>query len=145
MTAQALETIIYNGEEYGMASEPLSDYLEKTKILFISPHTALWRGYYGKWKIENNRLFLVELKAYITGHQEVGLDFLFPGEQKVFADWFTGTIRIHQGEILQYVHMGYESVYEKDLIIEFEKGIVKNKYVIDNTKKQAGEAPDTIS
>ena len=52
MTAQAREKLIYNGQEYHLATEPLSPYLEKNKIKFVAPSTACWRGYYGSWTIK---------------------------------------------------------------------------------------------
>ena len=39
--------------------------------------------------------------------------------------WYTG-------EMLRYVHMGYASVYETDIFLEFEKGVLINKRVVDN-------------
>ena len=45
MTAQCRERLIYNGEEYYLATEPLASYLIKHDIRFIASHTACWRGY----------------------------------------------------------------------------------------------------
>lgn len=136
MTAQAGERLIFKGEETWMAAEPLNQYLEnRNDIKFVSPSTACWRGYYGQWEIKNNKLFLVELKAYLEGYREVGLDYLFPRQNKVFANWFSGEIRIPQGEMLDYVHMGYASLYERDLILVFENGLLTNEYVIDNEEE----------
>jgi hypothetical protein len=33
-------------------------------------------------------------------------------------------VRIPQGKILKYVHMGFGSIYELDLFIKIEKGVV---------------------
>lgn len=89
MTAQCRERLIYNGEEYYLATEPLASYLIKYDIRFIAPHTACWRGYIGSWLIEDNKLYLVDLKANISegnkkfgADKEVGLDFYFPDKQK---------------------------------------------------------------
>ena len=64
MTAQAREKLIYNGQEYHLATEPLSPYIEKNKIKFVAPSTACWRGYYGSWLIESDKLYLTDLTAY---------------------------------------------------------------------------------
>jgi hypothetical protein len=37
-------------------------------------------------------------------------------------------------EILHYEHMGYMSIYEKDLFLEFNKGISVATREVDNTK-----------
>lgn len=136
MTAQAGERLFYKGEETWMAAEPLNQYLQNRKdIKFISPSTACWRGYYGQWEIKNNKLYIIELKAYLQGYREVGLDYLFPGQNTVFANWFSGKIRIPQGEMLDYVHMGYASLYERDLVLVFENGLLTNEYVVDNEEE----------
>lgn len=77
----------------------------------------------------------MELKAYLDGYVEVGIDYLFPGKSKVFAQWFTGTARLQVGELLHYEHAGYFSVYEKDIFLSFENGhLVK-------TSERINEAP----
>ena len=47
---------------------------------------------------------------------------LFPGEEKTFAEWYTGKLRIPHGELLEYVHHAYASVYEKELLLRFLHG-----------------------
>ena len=142
MTAQIHERLIYEGKECLMADEPLHPYLKEHKIEFSWPHTACWRGYTGSWLIENGRLYLIGLKAYIKSPstntsrgsiKEVGMDYLFPGQEKVFADWYSGEIRIPQGKLLEYIHLGFASVYEKDLFLMIEAGQVVGKREIDNT------------
>lgn len=136
MTAQAGERLFYKGEEIWMAAEPLNQYLKnRSDISFVSPSTACWRGYYGQWEIKDNKLGLIGLKAYIEGYREVGLNYLFPDKNKVFANWFSGEIRVPQGEMLDYVHMGYASLYEKDLFLVIENGTLVNQYEVDNEAK----------
>ena len=136
MTAQIGEILFFKGKEICMVSEPLNQYLKnRNDIKFISSSTACWRGYYGQWEIIDNKLYLIGLKAYIEGYREVDLDYLFPGQKQVFASWFNGEIRIPQGEILEYIHLGYASLYEKDLFLIFENGVLVKEYEVDNTKK----------
>ncbi len=133
MTAQAGDIIIYKGKKYQMATEPLNDYLDtRDDIKFESLNTACWRGYYGKWKIKYKKLYLIKLSAFLEDSRSVGIEYLFPGQKEVFAQWFTGEIRIPIGEMLEYVHMGYYSVFEKDLILEFQHGILISEKEIDN-------------
>ncbi len=137
MTAQVRERLIYNNEEYSLATEPLSPYLAKHKIEFPSTTTACWRGYCGKWLIENNKLYLIDLKAnsgnFLFDGRTVGIDYLFPGQNKVFADWYSGEIRIPYGKMMQYVHQGYASLYEKELFLTVESGVIVDESEIDNT------------
>jgi len=146
MTAQNMEEISYKRKKYRMAATPFSVYLKKHGIQTAPISTANWRGYHGEWKIKNGRLYLVFMSARIPkkaskgGHLlqsdgdcvRVGLDYFFPGKKEVFAEWFSGEIRIPTGKILAYIHMGYESIFEKDLIIEFKNGIKVAEREIDN-------------
>lgn len=43
----------------------------------------------------------------------------------VFANWFTGDLRAPYGKLVEYVHAGYASVYEKELRISIAQGVVK--------------------
>ena len=44
--------------------------------------------------------------------------------ERVFAHWYSGTIRVPQGRQIEYVHMGFGSTYESDLFIDLERGVV---------------------
>jgi len=136
MTAQFREILFYKGNTYHLATEPLTQLLEimgDEKPVLISPHTACWRGYVGTWHIEEDKLYLVDFKGYNKDHEEVGMDYIFPGHKRVFAGWYTGEIKISQGEMLHYEHMGYMSIYEKDLFLEFKKAVLVGKREVDNT------------
>ena len=134
MTAQVKEILLYAGEEYGMATEPLNTYFRSLNKLpkFISPSTACWRGYYGSWEIRDNKLMLTSLKAYIEGYKEVNLNYLFPDQTEVFANWFTGIIKIPHGEMIEYVHSGYESKFEKERYLIIEEGNLVDNYLFEN-------------
>ena len=84
-------------------------YLEKHQIELFANCTAIWRGYIAQWKIENNMLFLTDIRANVQQFRKkennnptagktihllegyVGLDYFFPSNDKmIFADWFSG-------------------------------------------------------
>lgn len=136
MTAQFREILIYEGRRTSMASQPLDPYLGKNKIYFHSGNTACWRGYQGKWRVRDNKLYLIELTANLDYETKVGVDYLFPGKEEVFAEWYTGEIRIQTGDMLRYVHMGYASVYETDIFLKFEKGVLISKRLVDNRESE---------
>lgn len=127
MTAQISEKIIYEGERHAMCTNPLDEFLSLANlgIDFESTSTALWRGYVGTWEIKGDRLYLVELGGRLKNGAEATLETVFPGfADRVFAHWFTGEIRLPQGKILNYVHMGYGSTYERDLLLNIVDGVV---------------------
>jgi hypothetical protein len=69
----------------------------------------------------------VGLQAHKTYEEILELKDVFPGCDKVFAHWFTGELRCPQGAQLQYRHMGYGSVYEYDLLMDFKQGVLTEK------------------
>lgn len=143
MTAQVAEKLIYGDKEIPLFTNPLSLYLKQSGIFFQSPHTANWRGYIGTWEIIEvdgvERLYLVGLSAHKTYEEILGLSDVFPGCDKVFAHWFSGELRCPQGAQLEYRHMGYGSIYEYDLLMEFKQGVLVSKHARHN------EAPKKIS
>lgn len=145
MTAQIAETLHYEGQQLSMCTEPLGDYfaLGGQNPGFESNCTALWRGYIGTWEIVGGRLYLIELHGTLEGGGEASVATLFPDfSERVFAHWYSGTIRIPQGKQLEYVHMGYASTYERDLFLEIEKGVLKRTRVRQNGKAASADAPD---
>jgi hypothetical protein len=129
MTAQLRETLEYNGCEYHLATEPLEPYLKKHNINFYAWCTACCRGYTCKWAIEDDMLYLTDLYGFISTDDNddlkdmiVSLDYLFPGQDKVLADWFSGVLRLPHGEIIRYIHQGYDSIYEKELFLKIVNG-----------------------
>ena len=137
MTAQVSETLWYEGKEHAMCSEPLSDYFDLSgkRPKFAEMDTSCWRGYVGEWEIRDERLYLIGLEARLVNGEEAKLESIFPGfPDRVFAHWYSGTIRIPEGKLLDYVHMGYESVFERDVFMTFEKGVLVDKRIRVNAE-----------
>ena len=137
MTIQARDRLSHNGKKTTIATEPLKPYLEKrSDVSFIFKSTALVRGYIGNWKIENKKLYLVSVVGFIESNEKVGLEYLFPNKTEVFADWFSGDIRIPEGDLLQKINTGYASVFARDRLLNFNKGILISETVKENTKSK---------
>lgn len=61
----------------------------------------------------------------------IPLSTIFPGQiGPIRADWFTGWLIIPRGRRTKYVHMGFESEYERWLYIEVESGRVLGRTVV---------------
>lgn len=132
MTAQSAERIFYQGENQAMFTNPLFDYFALGRIEppFVAPNTALWRGYVGTWEITGDRLYLIGLKGYLEGYTEATLAAIFPDfPDRVFAHWYSGPLRIPQGEMLNYFHGGYGSTYERDVLLDVERGVIVNTQI----------------
>ncbi|MBN1184074.1 MAG: hypothetical protein JXB49_17400 [Bacteroidales bacterium] len=84
--------------------------------------------------MENGRL-LREARYKLTETREIDLEFLFGTKDAVPATWITGTIRIPRGKLLEYIHAGYESIFEEDMFLTFSAGRVTDKKIVKNQKK----------
>jgi hypothetical protein len=145
MTAQIGEKLIFEGREVSMCSEPLGDFfaLGGNHPGFQFNCTALWRGYVGTWEIANDRLYMVGLTGTLKDGSEARLETLFPGyPDRVFAHWYSGTLRIPEGKQVEYVHMGYASTYERDRFLKIEKGVAIGCHVIQNGKGEEDDGSD---
>ena len=54
-------------------------------------------------------------------------------------------MRIPDGKQLLYVHMGYCSKYERDILVRIEKGVVRETEVRINGKQDDPDAPEGYS
>jgi len=133
-TAQYPDKIIYNEKEYALNSNPLEDYFEtnpdkRPKGGIMS--TGLWRGYVATFEIIDSQLYLkdIEIKvrdstskeSYKTRWKSV-IKEVFPNQTQIKVDWLTGLLVIPHGKLVNYVHMGYGSTYEKYILLEIDKG-----------------------
>lgn len=139
MTAHYIpDTLIYKGEEYVIFDDTVlfSSYLEQHQIELPKD---MWtrRGYVAKWEIRENMLFLIELLALPPkGYHEtcciqskrtvrnVGLDYFFPHQKTVLADWYSG-------ELMICYERKYYGEYDNTILLAFmiDKGhIVEEKY-----------------
>ena len=139
MTAQIHEKIRYQGKRMRLASCPhfpedhprISEVSEeeieklalddRTEIIFS---TACWREYIGSWSIRRGKLYLTKLEGR----------YRLDGKEAIFADWFTGDLRIPKGRMLEYVHAGFNSIYEQELLLTLERGGVIKTEVISPSK-----------
>ena len=126
MTAQVHERLIIEGKETSMAfCPPIPDHPRiKTQETTVMS-TACWRGYVGTWELKDSKLYLKSIKGR----------YKLEGDDLLFADWVSCVLRIPDGEMLHYVHMGFGSVFEFENHIKIEDGIVVQERRIDNRGK----------
>jgi hypothetical protein len=139
MTAQVHENLILDGEATTMltcpplpvghprvvVAGPPDLFQTKEDVPSFVFSTACWRRYIGTWEVKGGRLYLVSLK---------GLSEMV-GEGPIPADWVSGWLRVPRGELLEYVHMGFESVYEEELQLRFEGGVEVERRTVVNGRK----------
>ena len=149
-TAQISDQIMIDGQTEMLFSEPLQQAMRVDPALqhnlmsrMKGRCTASWRGYAAAWEIRANEIYLVTVQVDpCSGRKEVPLAELFPGATgPVKATWFSGTLMIPQGKQIEYVHMGYESRYERYLFLEIDKGNVLNSTLTSGPPKSGLPKP----
>ena len=132
-TAQEPDVLFYKGKKHGILTNPLEDLFKSNpqikerlddarfnRVEYVGS-SANWRGYVAMWKINKRKLYLTGLE--LVDEHSVFKE-VFPGQNKVFAEWYTGLIILPEGEMTNYVHMGYGSAFERYLVIRIKKGVV---------------------
>ena len=145
MTAQTPDGIIYQGKGYPLHSQPYSSFPVRRSFVRRNPSND--RGYVASWEISDGRLYLTDFSGTVCVRlhvkdapqsdqcvfkhhgkcdiQEFGMNDLFDVHTtKVFADWYSGELSIPLGTMIEYVHAGFESKYEKYLMIKIMDGVV---------------------
>jgi len=155
MTAQASDSLLFNGKQFSLYLDPLESFFSQNppRPSFVAESTANWRGYIAGWEIADDRFNLVGLSGRIcirdpeaggeqsswcpVGHsgecevKDFGISDLFNAPSEgVFAEWFTGEIPVPSGEMVEYVHAGYGSKYERYMMVNIERGVVSSTRVI---------------
>lgn len=153
-TGQQPDVLKYGGKTHRLFSNPLEAYYSGGKDrpnFMVKPHSfssGNWRGYVATWEIVGGKLYLSGIDSWFCdryvesrpneGCRRATLRDLFGrrvANGKVLASWFSGKLRVPDGKQLAYVHMGYGSVYERDIYIEFRAGKEIRREIVDNTKR----------
>ena len=165
-TAQIPDILIYKGDTLILYSVPFEAYnngkLSHPKILFNSSgcvNTACYRNYVATWEVIKNEIYLIRLKnaCFPTrlrgvqgsfksnpeldslGNEFADLNQLFPQkikDGKVKADWINYELICPKGNLIEYIHSGFDSIYEYELGLEVTNGVIKRISRYDNSKSK---------
>jgi hypothetical protein len=146
-TAQEGDVLFLKGKRYFIYTNPLDGFLDNNpeklpKSDVVS--SSNWRGYVATWDVKDERLVLIDVtilrsvtttskKAFRTEPRSVMSD-LFPGNTDVIATWFTGHVIVPDGKLVNYVHMGYASTYDKYIILRVEGGLVTRNWTANSAE-----------
>lgn len=158
-TSQVGDILIWKGDTLQLFSNPLelrSDSKELSKIIaseleneyrrlypkkyeteedvsLIS--TACWRGYVAEWTIISDKIYLSNIYVWYDSKLKVDLKKIFGNEltgNLLFANWVTGKLYVPKGQCIEYVHLGYNSIYETETVIEFNDGVLVSSKTYNN-------------
>lgn len=86
--------------------------------------TDCTRGYIGTWKIENKKLYLISFEGL----------YKLLDDTPVFANWVSQTLVVPRGKIIDS-YARYFPIYEYDLHLTIENGLVIKRQTFKNSKK----------
>ena len=152
-TAQRSEVLHINGRVVSLLTTPLDPVigplLERRKDLrehFRAPDSGLWRGYVGTWHIEGDRLYLVSLSNGADKPKSIPLStLLLAGDGPVPATWFSGTLRVPVGWARRYIHRGFATTWNQELLIRVERGRVLRQETLDVVQALRGRSRVDLS
>jgi hypothetical protein len=134
LSAQYYDGIVYEGADYGLAATPLEDYFKAhadARPKFTSFNTACMRGYIARWEVRGEKLYLVGMD--MKRETDATFESIFPDARDgMFAGWVSGDLVCPYGKKLRYDHAGFARKMEHELILTFEKGILKSARRVDN-------------
>lgn len=153
-TGLAGDIIRIEGEEWGLMAKPIhADSILFARLMdFLPKHhsttTANWEGYTGFWEVRNNRLYLqkIEVRLYEKGKQKESsltfdadtLKLVFTScstPEGIFARWFSGEIRAGKGDLVRYVHSGFDRNMQIEKVMTVKEGKIIRTHLYQNLKK----------
>jgi hypothetical protein len=142
-TEQQADILLYKGQREIIFSTPLESLFAKgtQRPEWLKPtSTACLRGYVATWELSDNQLYLQKIvrEEYDPANQSYrNVDItnrILPEETApIKAIWVTDSLRIPKGAPIMRSHLGFETIYEKTLILRFEKGILMEENLLTNS------------
>jgi hypothetical protein len=146
MAAQLPDKIKMDGEWKELFTNPLEQYwmLRGKRPNFCSSQECA-RGYIATWEIADKELFLTNLQGEIKklfplfGAKTKKADLqeffsnIFQKITKVKAEWYSGKLRVPLGKMTCFEDHGYDSRFERDMIITVVKGDITRIVTLDNS------------
>lgn len=146
LTGEPEDEFLYKGKSYGcIAGLPSINLPEDNIVNFKNPMVYINSAYHApytcKWKIENGKLYLIELIGTIVNpfpdkpndiddYKSIDQNYLYPDQKEVFADWYSGKISLVSGfyEFIRYSKDG-QRIFPKVLHLSFENGRIINEEI----------------
>lgn len=144
MTAQVPDILICRGERLDLCADPLERYFDPWVVTPVYPRhprpafagssTACWRGYVASWEIIEEKLYLVGIEGDMWIGEKldqlvpITIERIFQGRSApIFANWVRDELRCPEGRLLQYIHAGFASTFERDRLFVVDHGGVSKE------------------
>lgn len=146
------DVIYLQGEEWVLLGKPINgDSILFHRLMDFLPEnhcitTANWEGYTAYWEIQQSHLYLHHLEVCVYDRQkkeEYSLTYLpdqlkevfqpYCQDGKICARWFSGELRAGKGELVRYVHSGFDRNLETEQVMVFQHGRIESCRTCHNT------------
>ena len=148
-TAQTPDYLIIDKDTLRIQSNPLEKYFETNPFpqnLIHSISSGNWRGYIAYFKFLDGKLVVENIyKEDYKENSKGETDFflisiykdVFGTKSNFECDFYSGLLICPSGKMVQYVHMGYSSLYENYNLIEIKNGtnIKSKKFTVKEFQK----------
>jgi len=144
--------IYLQGEEWVLLDKPINrDSILFHRLMEFLPEnhcitTANWDGYTAYWEVQQSHLYLHHLEVCVYDKQkkeEYSLTYQpdqlkevfqpYYQDGKIGARWFSGELRAGKGELVRYVHSGFDRNLETEQVIVFQHGRIESCQTYHNT------------
>jgi hypothetical protein len=131
LTAQYPDYLIIGSDTLRLLSNPLERFFSLHPNRRVQPNhinSANWRGYIAYFEIANSILTVKDVvleryKDYTFSYQSV-IDSVFRPKESRQARWYSGLLIVAHGDLLEYEHLDYASIYERYTLILVQRGRV---------------------
>ncbi|MUV14161.1 hypothetical protein [Noviluteimonas gilva] len=132
-----------DGKRVELETNPLSPLIKSGAIKIPKADeqwTSNWRGYIATFEVRGDAFVLTSItvlrKAKDAGEDDDAvaaevLPEVFAGQTEVPATWYSGALIIPGGKIVNYVHMGYGSTYERYTVLSVDAGKIVDRKDLD--------------
>ena len=148
-TGQEADVIYVDGIRYELLARPIAQnevLFQQLRQLTVAERgwiTSNWEGIRGYWSIANERLRLDSV-GYLSKKGDAYVVFdkhsfkrVFKAYRKhghVVATWVSGTLRYGRGNLVRYVHDGFDRNYTHETVAEVVNGNVTKQKIFHNEK-----------
>ena len=112
MTEQEPDYIIDQANHFEITGTPLEQYFSiYSRPSMVIHKTSNRRGYIASWLVDENKLFLIDLKPDPIENSGFTMAEIFKKLTPVLADWFSGKFFINKGKRIGYE--GFTPLYDE--------------------------------
>ncbi len=142
-TPQAPDRLLLDGETYRLNTNPLDSYFEEYPDQHpreaedgdnVVMSSGLWRGYIATFEVLENTFRIRDFEVYRPSDNREErpqlvseIDRFFPTTYTRRMDWYSGILVLPTGEVKQYVHLSYASIFDAYILLRIEDGRITDR------------------